>query len=81
MLPALSREVGHNGAAVLFGGRTVSLPYCNQAVYANQTGLASGIALGSHAYVTIDGNPQDLILGCRKLGTQARQFVIRGAVA
>jgi Concanavalin A-like lectin/glucanases superfamily len=51
----LSSEAGHNGAAVFFGGRSASLPYCNQGSYTDQASLADGIDLGNHQYVTIDG--------------------------
>jgi hypothetical protein len=46
-----------NGKVVIFGGRSIPLPYCGQPVYANQTtGVAQvGIEFGAHAWIIVDG--------------------------
>ncbi|HEX5415423.1 MAG TPA: hypothetical protein VFZ25_07140 [Chloroflexota bacterium] len=58
ILIELSREEGHDGTAVIFGGRTSSLPDCTQPTYSPTTSgnqLTSGIATGENSYVTVDG--------------------------
>lgn len=54
----LANEPGHNGTAVIFGGRTTPLPYCLQPGYTYQTAgvRAQGINVTGQNYVTIDGN-------------------------
>ncbi len=58
----LSTDPGHNGNAVIFGGRTTMLPNCNDASYVvSGTARAHGILIGdyhnntSYQYVVIDG--------------------------
>jgi hypothetical protein len=61
----LSQELGHNGTVVVFGGRTSSLPACTQPSYTTTTSgnlLASGITIGSHSYVTIEGTKRSGIV-------------------
>jgi hypothetical protein len=58
----LSSETGHNGTAVVFGGRSTALPYCQQSGY-SQSGAPRpyGILIGDYhnnsyfEYVEIDG--------------------------
>jgi hypothetical protein len=53
-----STESGRNGQVVFFGGRSQTLPYCDQASY-NDTGSSNyreyGIFTTDHDYITIDG--------------------------
>jgi hypothetical protein len=53
---ALSTDPGHDGTAVVQGGRTTPLPYCNQETY-DQSGteLPAGIAIRGRMHVVIDG--------------------------
>jgi hypothetical protein len=51
----LAPDAGHNGTAVLFGGRTVPLPYCHQTNYDGQAVRQYGIDIGSNHDVVIDG--------------------------
>jgi hypothetical protein len=48
---------GRNGKVVIFGGRSVPLPYCGQTNYAYQTSgvTAHGIVFGGHAWIIVDG--------------------------
>lgn len=50
-------DSGHNGKVIVFGGRTIPLPFCNQSNYSNQTTgvLSSAIAVGRHSWIVIDG--------------------------
>src|SRR5438067_1218605 len=56
----LSAEVGHNGTAVFFGGRTTPLPYCTQSGY---TAGYSGTVLNAAIQI---GNVQNLVFDGRK---------------
>src|SRR5947208_7545713 len=56
----LSAEVGHNGTAVFFGGRTTPLPYCTQSGY---TATYSGTVLSAAIQI---GNVQNLVFDGRK---------------
>jgi hypothetical protein len=51
-------EPGHNGTVILFGGRSIPLPYCGQRTYTYQTRgvLSDGIVVGDNAYDVIDGS-------------------------
>jgi hypothetical protein len=53
----LSTEAGRNGQAIIFGGRSIPLPYCHQKEYSYQTDgvRARGINIDNHKYITIDG--------------------------
>ncbi len=51
----LAQDSGHNGTVVMFGGRSTSLPYCNQSSYTNQTSVANGIDTNNYKYINIDG--------------------------
>jgi hypothetical protein len=53
-----STAAGHNGQVVFFGGRSQTLPYCDQASYndSGSTGYREyGIFTTDHDYITIDG--------------------------
>ncbi len=55
---SLSSQSGHNGQAVVFGGRTTPLPYCGQAGYVAQVSATpswAGINVGAAAWITVDG--------------------------
>jgi hypothetical protein len=53
---ALASDAGHNGTAVLFGGRSTSLPACNQAAYTYQTSdVLSTAVMVDAQYVVVDG--------------------------
>ncbi len=56
-----STEAGRNGKVVLFGGRSIPLPYCGQSTYTNQTSgvLSSGIAVNGKSWIVIDGMSWD----------------------
>jgi hypothetical protein len=62
----LSTEVGHNGTAVVFGGRTSALPYCTQNYTGTGTARTDGIVFNTRAagasYVTIDGSHRSGIM-------------------
>ena len=49
-----SADPGHDGT-VVFISRATPLPYCGQSGYAATPGAATGISVGSHSGVTIDG--------------------------
>lgn len=51
----LSVESGHGGQAILFGGRSLALPYCDQANYVLPAATAIGIDMSSRSNVVIDG--------------------------
>jgi hypothetical protein len=54
----LASDVGHGGTAVVFGGRTSSLPACTQKTYRptfSGNHLDTGIAIGPNSYVVVDG--------------------------
>jgi hypothetical protein len=51
----LSPESGHNGTAVVFGGRATPLPYCHQSTYAASSVRAYGVLVGGYHDVVIDG--------------------------
>ena len=53
---ALSQQSGHDGTAVLLGGRTTALPYCDQRDHV-QAGVAgrSGIEITGRSHLVIDG--------------------------
>jgi hypothetical protein len=50
-------EAGRNGKVVIFGGRSIPLPYCGQSTYTNQTAGVNqyGIEFGANSWVTVDG--------------------------
>jgi hypothetical protein len=49
-------DAGHNGAVILFGGRSTPLPYCGQKNYEYQPAPTShGIVFGASSWVVIDG--------------------------
>ncbi len=54
-------EPGRNGKVVIFGGRSIPLPYCGQPTYLNQTvGITQfGIDFGANSWVIIDGMSWD----------------------
>jgi len=54
-------DPGRNGHVIIFGGRTIPLPYCNQPNYTVQTsGInATGISIGSASWIGIDGGNWD----------------------
>ncbi len=54
-------DAGHNGHVVIFGGRTIPLPYCNQRNYTAQTtGInATGIDVGNASWIVIEGSNWD----------------------
>ena len=54
----LAGETGRNGKAVIFGGRSIALPYCDQTSYTYQTsGVRQiGIDLGARAWIVVDGS-------------------------
>lgn len=52
----LAGDAGHNGTAVVFGGRATALPYCDQSSYSPVgVGRAAGIAVPGRSNVIIDG--------------------------
>lgn len=53
----LASETGRNGKAVIFGGRSIPLPYCDQTSYTYQTSGVRmiGIDLGARAWIVVDG--------------------------
>ncbi|MEO8285689.1 MAG: right-handed parallel beta-helix repeat-containing protein [Chloroflexota bacterium] len=53
----LASEVGRDGQAVIYGGRSTPLPYCDQPSYFYQTSGVNkiGVDLGSNSWVVIDG--------------------------
>ncbi len=51
----LSDEVGRNGTAVFFGGRSIPLPYCHQTGYTGSAVRTYGVLIGGYHDVTIDG--------------------------
>lgn len=53
----LSTEAGHNGQAVIFGGRDSLLPFCGQTNYSYQESgvLAYGAILENVSWIVIDG--------------------------
>jgi hypothetical protein len=55
----LATDSGHNGTAVVFGGRSSMLPYCTQNYTATGTARSDGIVFNTRAtgasYITIDG--------------------------
>lgn len=60
----LSEENGRNGQAILFGGRSTPLPYCDQSGYAYESsGVNShGIYLNNASYVHLDGTKRSGIV-------------------
>jgi hypothetical protein len=59
----LAPDSGRNGQVIIFGGRTVPLPYCEQATYAVQTGVvAHGLEFSGQSYITVDGTKWSGIL-------------------
>ena len=50
-----STAPGHNGTAVIDGGRDIPLPYCGQASYRATAGSRAGIDLKGHSGTVIDG--------------------------
>ncbi|MEO8285691.1 MAG: right-handed parallel beta-helix repeat-containing protein [Chloroflexota bacterium] len=60
----LAPDAGRNGQAVVFGGRNLPLPYCDQPNYTNQTtGVNNtGIELASSNWVVVDGTKWSGIL-------------------
>lgn len=54
-------EAGRNGKVVIFGGRSIPLPYCGQKTYTNQTAgvVLMGIEFGENSWVTVDGMSWD----------------------
>lgn len=54
-------EAGRNGRVVIFGGRSIPLPYCGQPTYTNQTAgvVLIGIEFGASAWVVVDGMSWD----------------------
>src|SRR6266567_4437400 len=50
-------QPGRNGKVILFGGRSIPLPYCGQRNYTYQTAgvLVFGIRLNENAWIVIDG--------------------------
>jgi hypothetical protein len=59
----LATEAGHNGTAVVFGGRSSMLPYCDQAGYtATGTARSAGISVPGSSYVVIDGGHRSGIM-------------------
>ena len=53
----LATDSGHNGQAIIFGGRSTPLPYCGQTTYTYQTAgvLANGVNFNANSYVIVDG--------------------------
>jgi hypothetical protein len=53
----LADEQGRDGQAVIFGGRSTPLPYCDQQDYRPETGKIHdhGILIRDHAWIVIDG--------------------------
>lgn len=53
----LSTEAGHDGRAIIFGGRNNDLPHTYDPNWSSSGTAqnASGIYLGAHSYITIDG--------------------------
>jgi hypothetical protein len=53
----MATESGRNGQVVIFGGRSIPLPYCHQYEYIHQTdGIGkTGILIDSASWVVIDG--------------------------
>jgi hypothetical protein len=64
----LATGAGHNGTAVLFGGRATPLPYCHQTNYTYTAGNSTEITIGNRAYVTIDGTHRSgiMVYGARQ---------------
>jgi hypothetical protein len=58
----LSSEPGHNGTAVLFGGRATPLPYCHQATYSAKAVRQYGVLIGDRHDVLIDGDHRSGIM-------------------
>lgn len=54
-------DPGRNGHVIIFGGRTILLPYCNQPNYTVQTSgiSATAISIGSASWIVIDGGNWD----------------------
>jgi hypothetical protein len=54
-------EAGRNGKVVLFGGRSIPLPYCGQPTYTNKTAgvIQMGIEFGSQVWIVVDGMSWD----------------------
>jgi hypothetical protein len=59
----LASDAGHNGTAVVFGGRSTMLPYCDQSSY-SPTGSArsAGISIPGSSHVVIDGGHRSGIM-------------------
>jgi hypothetical protein len=52
----LATDAGHNGTAVVFGGRSTILPYCDQSSYSpSGTARSAGISIPGSSHVVIDG--------------------------
>ncbi|MEO8285692.1 MAG: S-layer homology domain-containing protein [Chloroflexota bacterium] len=60
----LAPDAGRNGQAVIFGGRSTPLPYCDQPSYNYQNSGVNniGIELGSARWVVVDGTKWSGIL-------------------
>jgi hypothetical protein len=61
----LAADVGHNGTAVLFGGRITSLPDCTQPSYSvsySGNNLVNLINFPNRSYVTVDGTKRSGIV-------------------
>jgi hypothetical protein len=56
-----SNASGHNGPITIFGGNTVTLPYCGQTSWGGTTtgALGDAIQMNGNSYVTISGNQWD----------------------
>ncbi len=54
---SLADQAGRNGKVVIFGGRTIPLPYCGQTTYSYITDgvRANGVHIEDSAWVIIDG--------------------------
>lgn len=77
----LSSEAGHNGTAVVFGGRSTALPYCDQSSYAaSGSARSAGITVAGQSNVVIDGSHRSgfMVYGAQNgvdLASDATSFV------
>jgi hypothetical protein len=60
---ALSKSPKHDGTAILFGGRSTPLPYCDQKQYsAVGQARSAGITIPGHSHIVIDGTHRSGIM-------------------
>jgi hypothetical protein len=77
----LSRQAGHDGTAVVFGGRSTALPYCDQSSYAVRgSARSAGITVAGQSNVVIDGSHRSgfMVYGAQNgvdLASDATSFV------